>query len=180
MKRNEDAIVRERIADAVLDNEGRNFWAEIKRIRSSKASNCRIVDEMTDAGSISKMFADKYRDLYTSVPYNVREMQCIVDRVNCLLQNEEHHNDCTFNIHDIKSAVLHLKAHKGDGSSGLSTDHIIHAGDDCLIHIACLFTSIVVHGSVPDSCLVSTILPIPKGRNVNTSDSSNYRGIALS
>jgi Reverse transcriptase (RNA-dependent DNA polymerase) len=75
---------------------------------------------------------------------------------------------------------LHLKAHKGDGSSGLSTDHIIHAGDDCLIHIACLFTSIVVHGTVPDSCLVSTILPIPKGRNVNTSDSSNYRGIALS
>ena len=143
---------------------------------------------MTDAGSISKMFADKYRDVYTNVPFNVREMQCIVDRVNCLLQNEELHNDCTLNIHDIKSAVkltltLTLKAHKGDGSSGLSTDHIIHTGDDCLTHIACLFTSIVVHGSVPDSCpvtVVSTILPIPKGRNVNMSDSCNFRVIALS
>ena len=69
---------------------------------------------MTDAGSISKMFADKYRDLYTSVPYNGHEMQCIVDRVNCLLQNEDLHYDCTFNIHDIISAVSHLKAHKGD------------------------------------------------------------------
>ena len=85
------------------------------------------------------------------MPYNGHEMQFIVDRVNYLLQNEDLHNDCTFNIHDIKSAVSHLKAHKVDGSSGLSTDHIIHAGDDCLIHIACLFTSIVIHGSVPDS-----------------------------
>ena len=51
-----------------------------------------------------------------------------------MLQNEGFHNDCTFNIHDIKSAVLHLEAHKGDGSSGLSTDHIIHAGNDCLTH----------------------------------------------
>jgi len=29
VKRNEDATVRERIADAVLDNGGRNFWADI-------------------------------------------------------------------------------------------------------------------------------------------------------
>ena len=85
VKRNEDAIFRERIADAVLDNKGRNFWAEeVKRLRSNKASNCRIVDGMTDAGSIAKIFADKYRDLYTSAPYNVCEMRCIVDRVNCL------------------------------------------------------------------------------------------------
>jgi len=27
VKINEDAIVHERIVDAVLDNEGRNFWA---------------------------------------------------------------------------------------------------------------------------------------------------------
>ena len=32
---------------------------------------------------------------------------------------------------------------------------------------------------MPDSCLVNTILPIPKGRNANTSDSSNFRGIVL-
>jgi len=44
VKRNEDAIVRERIADTVLDNERHNFLAEIKRIRSNKASNCRVVD----------------------------------------------------------------------------------------------------------------------------------------
>jgi len=124
-------------------------------MQSNKACNYRVVDGMTDTGGILKMFGDKYRDLYTRLPYNVRDMQCIIDRMNCLLQNEDFHNDCTLNIHDIKYVALDLKAHKGDESSGLSTDHIIHAGDDYLTHTACLFTSIIVHGFVPDSCLVS-------------------------
>jgi len=36
----------------------------------------------------------------------------------------------------------------------------------------------IIHGSVPDIFLTSTILPIPK--NCNLTDSANYRGIALS
>ena len=38
----------------------------------------------------------------------------------------------------------------------------------------------LVHGSVPKDMLVSTIIPIPKGKNANQSVSANYRGIALS
>ena len=33
---------------------------------------------------------------------------------------------------------------------------------------------------MPDEFLLSTVVPIPKGRNVNLTDSSNYRGIAMS
>ena len=48
------------------------------------------------------------------------------------------------------------------------------------MHTACLFTAFLTHGVSPD-CLVScTVVPIPKGRNVNLSVSSNFRGIALS
>jgi len=40
----------------------------------------------------------------------------------------------------------------------------------------------IIHGSVPDIFLTSTILPIPKNKNGNVglTDSANYRGIALS
>ena len=37
-----------------------------------------------------------------------------------------------------------------------------------------------MHGSVPDGFLSCTIRPVPKGQNTNKSDSSNFRGIALS
>ena len=54
------------------------------------------------------------------------------------------------------------------------------AGNDCYVHFALLFNAIVVHGNLPDNFLYSTIIPILKGRNANSCDSSNYRGIALS
>jgi hypothetical protein len=38
----------------------------------------------------------------------------------------------------------------------------------------------VVHGSAPECFKLSTIVPIPKGRNTNSTDSANFRGIALS
>jgi len=46
--------------------------------------------------------------------------------------------------------------------------------------VAFLLTAITVHGNVTDSFRRSTIVPIPKWHNVNKSDSTNFRGIALS
>ena len=89
-------------------------------------------------------------------------------------------HECIFTYNDIKSAVSHLKPHKSDGNSGLSSNHIINASDLFFTHLALLFTAVVIHGRVPDSFLLSTIIPIPKGNNVDKADSSNFRGIALS
>ena len=88
LKKNENLIVRERVAEAILSDGGRNFWSEIKRIRSHKSSNSRIVDGQTDVSAIARLFAAKYRELYTSVPFNKDDMQCIVDDVNDSIKGE--------------------------------------------------------------------------------------------
>ena len=183
VKREEDKIINERLAGSLLNNSTRDFWSEIKRIRSSKSGTSRTVDGQTEAISIAKLFAVKYRDLYISAPYNVNEMQC-----NCVytmmstvyLRMHRRVLIVFFNFCDVRHAVSRLKAHKNDGSTGLTSDHIINAGDDCFTHLALLFPAIVVHGTVPDSFLYSTIVPIPKGKHGNMSDSSNFRGITLS
>ena len=41
-------------------------------------------------------------------------------------------------------------------------------------------SGILSHGCVPDDLAVSTVIPIPKGHNLNLTDSANYRGISLS
>jgi len=89
-------------------------------------------------------------------------------------------SDLIFQIKDIKHAVSKLKPHKGEGSSASTCDHVVNAGDDLMCQIAFLFTSFVVHGSVPGGFHSSMIVPIPKGHNANMSDSTNFRGIALS
>jgi hypothetical protein len=182
VKKDEESIIRERVASAMLCDGGRNFWSEIKHIRSKKVSASRSVDGLSEAESIANLFAVKYRELYNSVPYNVFEMQEIIDGVQAQLANRPttSSEDRVFNIDDIKTAVYKLKSHKSDGSSDLTSDHIIHAGDDYLLHLAFLFTSMVVHGSAPECFKLSTVVPIPKGRNINSTDSANFRGIALS
>jgi len=77
-------------------------------------------------------------------------------------------------------AVGHLKPHKIDGCIDLSSDHIVNACDELFVHITLLFNAILVHGALPDNFLRSTIVPTPKGRNIDGSNSNNYRGIALS
>ena len=48
------------------------------------------------------------------------------------------------------------------------------------VYISLLFTCMPTHGMPPSRLLLSTIVPIPKNKRGNLSDSSNYRAIALS
>jgi hypothetical protein len=63
----------------------------------------------------------------------------------------------------------------------LKSDHIFIVGDDFSFVPHCvLIAALFVHGTVPDCFQSSTITLFPKGLNANTSDSANFRGIALS
>lgn len=183
VKKNEDLIVRERIANALIDDPSRNFWTEVKKIRINKGCSTKIVDGCTDETSIAQLFALKYRSLYTSVPFDTADMQDILAELDAALFNGGGLNkpDQFFTSSDITLAIKKLNLHKNDGNSnGLSTDHLLHAGPDLSCHLAFLFTCMVIHGCTPKEFGVSTIIPIPKKHNINAMDSNNFRGIALS
>jgi len=76
VKRNEEHIVSERVADALLHNNARNFWSEIKRMRSSRSGVGRTVDDQTEPSSIARLFADNYRELY--IVCHMMSMKCNV------------------------------------------------------------------------------------------------------
>jgi len=76
-------------------------------------------------------------------------------------------------IHDVVEAVSRIKSGKHDGHLGLSSDHVKHACHELFIHLSMLFTALIVHGYITDDLSSSTVLPIPKGKNLNYSDSTN-------
>jgi hypothetical protein len=96
VKHDEDSIINERLADSVLRNYTRDFLQEVKRIRSYRAGTSHNVDGQTESSNIAKAFTDKFRDLYTSVPYDVNEMRRIQDDVEHLLAKEPSHYDAIF------------------------------------------------------------------------------------
>jgi len=56
----------------------------------------------------------------------------------------------------------------------------VNVGFDLSIHISFLFTAIISHGSVPKDFVTSTVIPVPKKRNCDMSDSENFHRISLS
>jgi len=180
VKKDRDLIVRNRIADALVTDPSRNFWTEVKKIRGNKAGVAKIVDGCTSDSSIAQLFAEKYRGLYSSVPFDAGDMQKILAELDAAISDGKSGSVVIVNSHDVMSAISNLNPHKNDGSCGLSTNHFIRAGPELSVHLALLFTSMIIHGSAPKDFGISTIIPIPKKHNVNTADSNNFRGIALS
>jgi len=118
VKRNEDSIISEKVAQTMLKNNARDFWREVKRIRSHRSGSSRTVDGRTDPSSIAGVFAKNYRELYSSVQFNFNEMQPINEDINCLLSSEQMSSDYIYSCNYVKDAVSYLKAQKNDGNSG--------------------------------------------------------------
>jgi hypothetical protein len=70
VEEDDDLVVREKLANALVDDPSRNFWAEVRKIRSGKLISSKIIDGCTDESLIAQLFALNYRRLYCSVPYN--------------------------------------------------------------------------------------------------------------
>jgi len=63
-------------------NRNRDFWSEVRKIKYSTNGVPTNVDGMTDSNDIADMFADKYDEIYSSVPYDSIEMDAIAGRIN--------------------------------------------------------------------------------------------------
>lgn len=57
--------------------------------------------------------------------------------------------------------LIDVRFHNDEGT-GLTSKYVIHASDDCLTHIALLYTALTIHSIVPDSSLYSTTVAIQK------------------
>lgn len=179
-KRNEQQIINDNFANAIIGNKNRDFWSEIKRMRRSTRSCSNVVDDATNPHDISNLFASKYQELYTSVPFDSEELNVMRNDINVAIRHSGFDINSIIGCADIKDAIQRLKPGKNDGNLGLGSDYFINACNELCVHIGFLFSSLVVHGVAPKDMLTSTVIPIPKGKNANVTDSSNYRGITLS
>ena len=81
VKRNEQDIINDRFASAILNNRSRDFWSEVKRIRHNRTCFSNCVDSAFNPTDIANVFADKYQELYTAVAYNADDMVCLKNKI---------------------------------------------------------------------------------------------------
>ena len=75
LKKDEESIIRERIADAMLNDAGRNFWSEVERLRSQKTSSKLLTDKPTLAVSLLYLLINIASYIRA---YHIIEMRCNV------------------------------------------------------------------------------------------------------
>ena len=179
VKLNEQNLINEKFAEAVIENRGRDFWSEVKRVRRTPPSVSSVVDGLSQTEDIADVFASKYQDLYTSVSYNSESMDCLRNEVHAQLTLIGYDQHCVVSSTAVSDAIIKLNKGKGDGITELSTVHFKNAGPELSVYVSFLLSGLLTHGTFPTDLVTSTVIPIPKGRS-GQSNSTFYRGIALS
>ena len=76
-------------------------------------------------------------------------------------------------VQQIKCVISKLKHGKSGSIEQLSSDNFKNGTHILNVYISLLFTCMLTHGMPPSGLLLSTIVPIPKNKRGNLSDSSN-------
>ena len=79
----------------------------------------------------------------------------------------------------IFESLKEIKLGKSAGIDGLAAEHFVYSHSSISVHLAFLFTCMLNHGHVPTAFMKTSIIPILKNRNGDSSDKNNYRPIAI-
>ena len=104
----------------------------------------------------------------------------INNKISTLISVNGFDGDCIVTCKEILQALDKLNAGKSDGNYGIMSDHFKAPDDDLCVYISFLLSELLTHGVVSDDLARSTVVSIPKGKNINLTDSSNYCGLDLS
>ena len=148
---------------------------------------------MDDVTGSEQIFSDKYCELYKSVSYENLQLANIISdnrvdvKIYCMT---EHNSTCTVNkgithTHSVtpdmvQSAINKIKPGKSDCTDGMLSDNLTNGTLKLNMFISVLFSDMLIHGVAPGGLLLSTLVPIPKNKRGNKTDSNNYRAIAIS
>ena len=127
---------------------------------------------------------DKFDSLYNIVGYDKKEMKVLQNDISQAV-NRKSSTNCSSNTllitpDLIRKSINKLKCGKNDGSLPLTSENLIYATDVFHGHLSLLFSIMLRHGHSPKGMLVGTMVPLPKGRWNDYSNSKNFRALTIS
>ena len=166
---NEKDLRNKRMVNRIIGDKSRTLWNEVKKLNTRKCSVPVCMDQATTSEEIMGVFKEKFQYVYNCNPTEPELLANIENEINRGVRYSSKKNVTMVTAQIVKEAISILNKGKSDGLLGLQTDHLIHFD----------FSSMLVHGYLPDDILHSITIPIPKNTKGNMSCSDNYRGIAL-
>ena len=153
--------------------------AQMKRVMGSKKTAQNLPDCLEGAEGQAEVI-EKFRDLYSEL-YN----SCNTDEeVGKLLEGLKTQIDCRAEgeVEKVTAAVVRqacarMKSGRNDVTNSYSSDVFLHAPVALHEHLASIFRSFLVHGTMPLSILVCAFMPLLKARK-NPAKFDSWRAVA--
>lgn len=167
------------LAENIANNDSRNLWKEIKKIKGHSKVCPPNIDGSTDPKEINNIFKSKYETLYNSAASNLDTIYKFID---CELNDGSRYfiNESNVSRDLIDQAIHHLKRDKSDGDKGVWSTLVVETPASWRSVVAKLIQSMIKHGHYASELLTSTIISLPKDiQGSAVCNSENYRGIAL-
>ena len=94
---------KEAMANAISENNSRQLWEEVRKIRNKNSPISNCIDETIGDVNIASLFANKYNDLYNSVSSEQEQMAV-------LLNGNAHdiENYCLYDVHNDMMTHTHV------------------------------------------------------------------------
>ena len=127
INKGEQKLNKQAIATAFINNNSRDFWSEISKIRKKTQNNKCLVEGNTDDKASSLCISDHYKQLYNNVDFPSCEWKELYSYVcNDIVCDCNDRDTFTVTMDAIINAIKHLKPGKSDGFDGVSTDYFIN------------------------------------------------------
>ena len=183
-ERNEiDGIIRD-----AHSNKNR-FWRKIKKSRQSGQNDVYAIRQPSgevvyDIDSVVNVWRDHFEKISLpreSPKFDLEHFENVTQQVKIWSENRSNDEFLRddFSNEEIRKGLKVLKKRKAAGCDGLTTEHLIHAGDNTIYLLSLLYNSILETEYVPDNFRRGTQIPLYKGKNLCPLDVNNYRGITL-
>ena len=161
-------------------NGDMNLLKEMKAIKNGKKGGEDLPDSVAGAdgeAEIVEKFREVYQALYNSAESSA-EMNEIKDKVADLIKADSMVEVMKITGAKVKEAACLMKSGKSDVTGGFTSDAVLNAPDLLYEHLAGVYRSWLVHGSVTPTLLACAFLPLLKNSLKDPADTGSYRAIA--
>ena len=181
VKKKADLIRAQKLLEA-SETGSVNLLLEMKKIKGGKKVSHDRPDDVGGVNgemNIVEKFCEVYEELYNSSGSS-EALEDIKQHLQELIEESDSSEHEIFKITGsiVKEAACKMKAGKGDVSEGYTSDAILNAPDSFFDHLALVYRSWLVHGTVSMNLLACAFLPLLKSSLKNPSEVNSYRAIA--
>ena len=181
-KRELDILKSEALAEAAA-KDNLALFKEMKNHLFCKSSDEKVPDSLEGKVThedIVEKFRECYAELYNSADTS-QEMFNIkrdIHKIISLSKDDSYYEVMKITPFVVKDAATLMKPNKADVSGSFTSDVFLNAPDILFVHLAAIFQSFVLHGTITKEILSCAFLPLYKGGLKDPCKFKSYRAIA--